>query len=103
MSSGPHTGFDNDCIQEVTMFLPQPIPDIVYYAFSLELTESCVGLRGLQAVDITTGKSEPSLTLTVNVGSSGLDTRQQIYIISWFVIKDIKGPCSRKIPLQRTG
>ena len=53
------------------------------------------------AVDITTEKSA-ELVLTVNVGDSGLDTRQQIYLISWFAKDDTIGSCSFT-SLQRTG
>ena len=82
------------------MSLPQPIPDELNYAFSSERTDSCVGRRML-AVDITTEKSA-ELVLTVNVGDSGLDTRQQIYLISWFAKDDTIGSCSFT-SLQRTG
>ena len=81
------------------MSLQEPIPDEMYYTFSSVPTDSCVGLRGMQAVDINTDESE--VTFTANVGDSGLDTRQQIFLISWFVMNDTMGPC-RSIPLQRT-
>ena len=94
------TGPDNDCMQEITVTLQQPIPDEMYYAFSSVQTDSCIGLRGMQAVDINTDESE--LTFTVNVGDSGLDTRQQIFLNGWYAMKDTMGPC-RSIQLQRTG
>ena len=87
-------------MQEITVTLQEPIPDEMYYTFSSVQTDLCVGLIGMQAVDINTDESE--LTFTVNVGASGLDTRQQIFLISWFVMNDTMGPCSN-IPLQRTG
>ena len=99
-AAGLHTVTDSDCMQEFTVSLQQPVPDELYYAFSSEHTDSCVGLRKVQAVDITTDNSE--LMLTVYVGDSGLDTRQRMYLISWFVMQDTMGPCSN-VPLQRTG
>lgn len=94
-----HTVTDDDCMQEVTVSLQQPIPDEMYYTFSSVQTDSCVGLRGKQAVNITNAKS---LMFTVNVGDSGLDTRQRMYLVSWFVMQDTIGSCGN-VPLQRTG
>ena len=51
-------------------------------------------------MDITSAKSE--LLFTVNVGDSGLDTRQRMYLISWFVMQGTMGSCGN-VPLQRTG
>ena len=87
-------------MQKVVVSLQQPIPDEMYYTFSYEETDSCVHLRRTQAVDINTGESK--LTFTVNVGDSGLDTRQEVYLISFYVMKDTMGPC-RITQLQRTG
>ena len=81
----------NDCYQEVTVTLQEPIPDEMDYAFSKK-TESCTGLGETYSVNITTG--ETRLEFTVNVGESGLDTRQEVYLVSWYTMTGVMGPCS---------
>ena len=73
------------------MTLQQPIPDEMYYAFS-KTTELCTGLGQTYSVNITTGESR--LEFTVNVGESGLDTRQEVYLVSWYTMTGVMGPCS---------
>ena len=98
--SGRRALQNSDCMQEVTLPLQQPVPDEMYYTFSSVQTDSCVGLRGMRAVNITTNIEV--VRFTVNVGDSGLDTRQQIYLISWYVMDSTMGPCS-SFQLQSTG
>ena len=76
------------------MTLQQPIPDEMYYAFS-KTTESCTGLGQTYSVNITTGESR--LEFTVNVGESGLDTRQEVYLVSWYTMNGVMGPCSNEL------
>ena len=88
---GPPADQDNDCNQEVTVTLQQPLPDEMYYAFS-KTTELCTGLGQTHSVNITTGESR--LDFTVNVGESGLDTRQEVFLVSWYTMTGVMGPCS---------
>ena len=70
------------------------MPDEMYYAFS-KMTESCTGLGQTYSVNITTGESR--LEFTVNVGESGLDTRQEVYLVSWYTMNGVMGPCSNEL------
>ena len=96
---GPPADQDNDCNQEVAVTLQQPIPDEMYYAFS-KTTELCTGLGQTYSVNITTGESR--LEFTVNVGESGLDTRQEVYLVSWYTMTGVMGPC-RNVLMNPTG
>ena len=90
----------NHCLQEVTVALQQPAPDGMYYAFSRTVTDSCVGLGEPIMVNTTTDRS--TLKFTVNVGRSGLDTRQPVYIISWYMMNRVRGPCINVL-MKQTG
>ena len=81
------------------MTLQQPIPDEMHYAFSMT-SDSCEGLGQSFSVNITT--NEVAVTFPVDIGQSGLDTRQEVYLISWYTQDGVRGPCSFVL-MQRTG
>ena len=90
---------DKDCYQEVTVTLQQPVPNEMYYAFA-KTAESCTGVGQNYSVNITTGESR--LEFTVNVGQSGLDTRREVYLVSWYTMNGVMGPCSNEL-MKPTG
>ena len=96
-TSNPQT--DNKCIQEVTVTMQQPIPAKMYYAFAMK-SDSCGELGQSFSVNITT--YEVAVTFPVDIGQSGLDTREEVYLISWYTHNGTKGPCSFVL-MQRTG
>ena len=100
MLSRSPAGTNNNCLQVVTVTLQQPNPDGMYYAFSRTVTDSCVGLGEPIEVNTTTDKS--TLEFTVDVGRSGLDTRQPMYLISWYMMNSVRGPCS-DVLMKQTG
>ena len=90
---------DNECIQEVTVTLQQPIPAEMYYAFAMR-SDSCGELGRSFSVNITT--NEVAVKFPVDIGQSKFDTRQEVYLISWYAQDDVVGPCSFGL-MQRTG
>ena len=99
MLSRSNSQLDNECIQEVTVKLQQPIPDEMYYAFSVT-SDSCAGLGRSFSVNIATNKV--TVTFPVFVGQSRFDTRQELYLISWYKHDSIRGPCSFVL-MEQTG
>ena len=89
---------DNECIQDVTVTLQQPIPDEMYYGFAMT-SDSCPVGRSF-SVNITT--NEVAVMFPVNVGESGFDTRQNMYLITWYIEDNVSGPC-RPVLMQQTG
>ena len=81
------------------MTLQQPVPDEMYYAFA-KTAESCTGVGQMYSLNITTGESR--LEFTVNVGQSGLDTRREVYLVSWYIMNGVMGPCSNEL-MKSTG
>ena len=79
------------------MTLQQPVPDEMHYAFSAT-SESCTGLGESFSVNITTNKV--AVTFPVDVGQSRLDTRQEMYLISWYTQDEVKGPCQNVLMTQ---
>ena len=90
---------DNECIQDVTVTMQQPIPDEMYYAFAMR-SDSCGDLGQSFSVNITT--REVAVMFPVDVGRSRLDTRQEVYLITWYTQNGIRGPCSFVL-MQQTG
>ena len=90
---------DNECIQEVTVTLQQPIPDEMYYAFAMK-SDSCGELGQSFSVNITT--NEVTVTFPVDVGQSRFDTRQEVYLISWYTQDGVRGPCETVL-MEQTG
>ena len=93
MSRSP-SDLDDECLQEVTVSLQQPVPEGMYYAFSVT-SDSCTGLGQSFSVNITTNKV--AVTFPVDVGESRLDTRQEVYLISWYTQEGVKGPCQNEL------
>ena len=95
------------CMQHVTVSLsqPQPVEVPLRYVFhSLTQPVSCEGLRNRQhtlLTNVSAGKI--ALEFEVNLTNSGLDTRQTVYLTSWFTADGVAGPCSSPLPLLKTG
>ena len=75
------------------------VTDELYYAFSM-MSDSCAGL-GQSFFEHST-MNDFVVTFPVDVGQSRLDTRQEVYLISWYTQDDVNGPCSFVL-MQRTG
>ena len=99
MLSRSNSQLDNECIQEVTVTLQQPIPDEMYYAFAMK-SDSCGELGQSFSVNITTNKD--AVSFPVDVGQSRFDSRQEVYLISWYTHNGTKGPCSFVL-MEQTG
>ena len=89
---------DNECIQDVTVTLQQPIPDEMYYAFSVT-SDSCAGLGQSFSVNIT---NDIAVTFPVDIGQSRFDTRQEVHLISWYTHDGVRGPC-KTVLMEQTG
>ena len=81
------------------MTMQQPIPVKMYYAFAMK-SDSCGELGQSFSVNITT--NEVAVTFPVDIGQSGLDTRQEVYLISWYTQDGVRGPCSFVL-MEQTG
>ena len=95
------------CMQQVTVSLsqPQPVEVALHYVFhSLTQPVSCEGIRNRQntlLTNVPAGKM--ALDFEVNLTNNGLDTRQTVYLTSWFTADGVAGPCSSPLPLLKTG